>query len=217
MATCHNLSGATWLTSYHRNHHRATAGPPVNSDQRQRSTTVNDGAPTLTIAELPPGQRLTTGQRWLTAGQTVGSGCHVACHVSCHVNMWVPCQPTWQCHVSELGPTSHVAATSATDVVEGIITLLELVDIVKSRVEYSGSGVGTKRLVPSCFVSFDLEPLSLSFDFVFCSKKFKSLSFRLDCLCHLAILCLDQHAHTLHLFESLLTISPKAEFLRRDL
>ncbi|GJU59267.1 hypothetical protein Tco_1237033 [Tanacetum coccineum] len=32
------------------------------------------------------------------------------------------------------------------------------------------------RLVPSCFVIFDLEPLSLSFDFVFCSKIFKSLS-----------------------------------------
>ncbi|GKE01906.1 hypothetical protein Tco_1389889 [Tanacetum coccineum] len=63
------------------------------------------------------------------------------------------------------------------------------------------------RLVPSCFVIFDLEPLSLSFDFVFMSEIFKSLSFRLDRLCHLAILCLDQHAHTLHHLESLLTIS----------
>ncbi|GKA82878.1 hypothetical protein Tco_0789626 [Tanacetum coccineum] len=36
---------------------------------------------------------------------------------------------------------------------------------------------------------------------------FKSLSFRLDRLCHLAILCLDQHAHTLHHVESLPTIS----------
>ncbi|GJX12593.1 hypothetical protein Tco_0204351 [Tanacetum coccineum] len=50
-------------------------------------------------------------------------------------------------------------------------------------------------------------PLSLSFDFVFSSEIFKSLSFRLDRLCHLAILCLDQHAHTLHHLESLLTIS----------
>ncbi|GKA05786.1 secreted RxLR effector protein 161-like protein [Tanacetum coccineum] len=41
----------------------------------------------------------------------------------------------------------------------------------------------------------------------FSSKIFKSLSFRLDRLCHLAILCLDQHAHTLHHLESLLTIS----------
>ncbi|GJW84011.1 putative reverse transcriptase domain-containing protein [Tanacetum coccineum] len=62
-------------------------------------------------------------------------------------------------------------------------------------------------LVPSCFVIFDLEPLSLSFDFVFASEIFKSLSFCLDRLCHLAILCLDQHAHTLHHLESLLTIS----------
>ncbi|GJR55266.1 RNA-directed DNA polymerase, eukaryota [Tanacetum coccineum] len=45
--------------------------------------------------------------------------------------------------------------------------------------------------------------LTLSFS----SEIFKSLSFRLDRLCHLAILCLDQHAHTLHHLESLLTIS----------
>ncbi|GJW19189.1 hypothetical protein Tco_0026625 [Tanacetum coccineum] len=63
------------------------------------------------------------------------------------------------------------------------------------------------RLVPSCFVIYDLELLSLSFNFVFSSEIFKSLSFRLDRLCHLAILCLDQHAHTLHHLESLLTIS----------
>ncbi|GJZ27306.1 hypothetical protein Tco_0571559 [Tanacetum coccineum] len=65
----------------------------------------------------------------------------------------------------------------------------------------------TLRLVPSCFVIYDLELLSLSFDFVFSSEIFKSLSFRLNRLCHLAILCLDQHAHTLHHLESLLTIS----------
>ncbi|GKB40026.1 hypothetical protein Tco_0884968 [Tanacetum coccineum] len=64
-----------------------------------------------------------------------------------------------------------------------------------------------ERLVPSCFVIFDLECLSLSFDFVFMSEIFKSLSFSLDRLCRLAILCLDQHAHTLHHLESLLTIS----------
>ncbi|GJU97090.1 retrovirus-related pol polyprotein from transposon TNT 1-94 [Tanacetum coccineum] len=65
-------------------------------------------------------------------------------------------------------------------------------------------------LVPSCRMIFDLEPLSLSFDFVFTSEIFKSLSFSLDRLCHLAILCLDQHAHTLHLLESSLIIFPKA-------
>ncbi|GJU13512.1 hypothetical protein Tco_1135908 [Tanacetum coccineum] len=51
------------------------------------------------------------------------------------------------------------------------------------------------------------QPLSLYFDFVFASEIFKSLSFCLDRLCRLAILCLDQHAHTLHHLESLLTIS----------
>ncbi|GKA01180.1 hypothetical protein Tco_0673845 [Tanacetum coccineum] len=58
------------------------------------------------------------------------------------------------------------------------------------------------RLVPSCFVIYDLELLSLSFDFVFSFEIFKSLSFHLDCLCRLAILCLDQHAHTLHHLET---------------
>ncbi|GJZ81592.1 hypothetical protein Tco_0646586 [Tanacetum coccineum] len=65
----------------------------------------------------------------------------------------------------------------------------------------------TEPLVPSCCVIFDLEPLSLSFDFVFTSEIFKSLSFSLDRLCHLAILCLDQHARTLHHLENLITIS----------
>ncbi|GJT98852.1 hypothetical protein Tco_1094370 [Tanacetum coccineum] len=71
----------------------------------------------------------------------------------------------------------------------------------------STRGHDISMLVPSCLVIFDLEPLSLSFYFVFASEIFKSLSFRLDRLCHLAILCLDQHAHTLHHLESLLTIS----------
>ncbi|GJV33413.1 retrovirus-related pol polyprotein from transposon TNT 1-94 [Tanacetum coccineum] len=80
------------------------------------------------------------------------------------------------------------------------------------------SDLGIIRLVPSCFVIFDLEPLSLSFEFVFMSEIFKSLSFSLDRLCHLAILCLDQHAHTLHLLESLLTISlDRLDILKEDL
>ncbi|GJT53260.1 hypothetical protein Tco_0988314 [Tanacetum coccineum] len=57
------------------------------------------------------------------------------------------------------------------------------------------------RLIPSCFMIFDLEPLSLSFNFVFASEIFKSLSFRFDRLCQLAILSLEQHAHTLHHLE----------------
>ncbi|GJV98154.1 hypothetical protein Tco_1553406 [Tanacetum coccineum] len=74
------------------------------------------------------------------------------------------------------------------------------------------------RLVPSCCVIFDLEPLSLSFDFVFTSEIFKSLSFSIDRLCHLAILCLDQHVHTLHHLESLLTISlDRLDILKEDL
>ncbi|GJU67798.1 hypothetical protein Tco_1254057 [Tanacetum coccineum] len=40
----------------------------------------------------------------------------------------------------------------------------------------------------------------------------------LDCLCHLAILCHDQHAHTLHHLESLLTISlDRLDILKEDL
>ncbi|GJR97978.1 hypothetical protein Tco_0270152 [Tanacetum coccineum] len=55
--------------------------------------------------------------------------------------------------------------------------------------------------------SLKKRPLSLSFDFLFSSEIFKSLSFHLDHLYCLAILCLDQHANTLHHLESLLTIS----------
>ncbi|GKE09615.1 hypothetical protein Tco_1413166 [Tanacetum coccineum] len=74
------------------------------------------------------------------------------------------------------------------------------------------------RLVPSCLVIFDLEPLSLSFDFVFCSEIFNIFLVCLDRLCHLVILCLDQHAHTLHHLESLLTISlNKLDILEEDL
>ncbi|GJZ99383.1 hypothetical protein Tco_0671934, partial [Tanacetum coccineum] len=73
-------------------------------------------------------------------------------------------------------------------------------------------------LVHSCFMIFDLEHLSLSFDFVFTSEIFKSLSFCLDSLCRLEILCLDQHAHTLHHLESLLTISlDRLDILKEDL
>ncbi|GJZ38098.1 hypothetical protein Tco_0584289 [Tanacetum coccineum] len=74
------------------------------------------------------------------------------------------------------------------------------------------------RLVPSCYVIFDLEPLSLSFEFVFTSEISKSLSFSLERLCRLAILCLDQHAHTLHHLKRLLTISlDRLDILKEDL
>ncbi|GJZ60020.1 hypothetical protein Tco_0615836 [Tanacetum coccineum] len=58
-------------------------------------------------------------------------------------------------------------------------------------------------LVPSCIVIFDLELLSLSL-------VLRSLNLFLVCLYrlfHLAILYLNQHAHTMHHLESLLTIS----------
>ncbi|GJY50377.1 hypothetical protein Tco_0441224 [Tanacetum coccineum] len=74
------------------------------------------------------------------------------------------------------------------------------------------------RLVPLRFVIFDLEPLSLSLDFIFSSEIFKSFPVCLDHLCHLAILCLDQHAHILHHLKSLLTISlDRLDILKEDL
>nr|GEW24150.1 retrovirus-related Pol polyprotein from transposon TNT 1-94 [Tanacetum cinerariifolium] len=74
------------------------------------------------------------------------------------------------------------------------------------------------RLVPSCFMIFDLEPSSLSFDFVFSSEIFKFYPFVLIVFFHLAILCLDHHAHTLHHFKSLLTISfDILDILKEDL
>nr|GEU90677.1 hypothetical protein [Tanacetum cinerariifolium] len=73
-------------------------------------------------------------------------------------------------------------------------------------------------LVPSCFAIFDLDPLSLSFDFVFSFGILKSLSFSLYRLCHLEILYLNQHAHTLHHLESLLAISlDRLDILKEDL
>ncbi|GKB74148.1 hypothetical protein Tco_0935560 [Tanacetum coccineum] len=62
-------------------------------------------------------------------------------------------------------------------------------------------------IVPTCYVIFDLEPLSLSFNLVFSFEISKSFLVCLCRLCHLAILCLDQHAHNVHHLESLLTIS----------
>ncbi|GJU80050.1 hypothetical protein Tco_1282415 [Tanacetum coccineum] len=53
-----------------------------------------------------------------------------------------------------------------------------------------------------------------------CSKHMTGLFLHavLDHLCHLAILCLDQHAHTLHHLESLLTISlDRLDILEEDL
>ncbi|GKA60024.1 hypothetical protein Tco_0759337 [Tanacetum coccineum] len=94
----------------------------------------------------------------------------------------------------------------------------EVIEEFRTRDEDLDIGIDDYHLVPSCRVIFDIEPLSLSFDFVFMSKIFKSLSFSLDHLCHLAILCLDQHAQTLHHLESLLTISlDRLDILKEDL
>ncbi|GKE14698.1 hypothetical protein Tco_1422275, partial [Tanacetum coccineum] len=63
-------------------------------------------------------------------------------------------------------------------------------------------------LVLSCCVIFDLEPLSLSFDFVFSSEIFKSFPCSsLSSLSTCDLVSWYQHAHTLHHVESLLTIS----------
>ncbi|GKC02332.1 hypothetical protein Tco_0993942 [Tanacetum coccineum] len=80
-------------------------------------------------------------------------------------------------------------------------------DNLKLTISPNVRSLNPLRLVPSCFEIFDLEHLSLSFHFVFKSVIFKSFLVCLYRLCHLAILCLDQHAHTLHHLESLLTIS----------
>ncbi|GJT26268.1 hypothetical protein Tco_0906543 [Tanacetum coccineum] len=102
-------------------------------------------------------------------------------------------------------------------VMSWLSTLLIVIALHSARSSGAQLTFVVERLVPSCCVIFDLEPLSLSFNFVFTSEIFKSLSFSLDRLCHLAILCLDQHAHTLHLLESSLIIFPQDWFLRRDL
>ncbi|GJS92869.1 hypothetical protein Tco_0799837 [Tanacetum coccineum] len=98
-----------------------------------------------------------------------------------------------------------------------IVTLLHEIAFVVKLLSLSWS-LSCCRLVPSCFVIFDLEPLSLSFDFAFMFEIFKYFSFSLDRLFHLAILCHDQHAHTLHLLESSLIISlDRLDILKEDL
>ncbi|GJT68497.1 hypothetical protein Tco_1019977 [Tanacetum coccineum] len=115
--------------------------------------------------------------------------------------------PKWRAKVTEIEESKNLTTLSLDELIGNLKVYEEVIkkdsETVKSKRKQSRSC----RLVPSCFVIFDLEPLSLSFDFVFASEIFKSLSFRPDRLCHLAILCLDQHAHTLHHLKSLLTIS----------
>ncbi|GKE13403.1 hypothetical protein Tco_1416954 [Tanacetum coccineum] len=83
---------------------------------------------------------------------------------------------------------------------------------IEVRLKYQDQMRRWEMLIPSCFVIFDLEPFL--FDFDFNSEIIKSFPCLSCCLCHLAILCLDQHAHTLHLLGSSLIISPEAWFLR---
>ncbi|GKC46380.1 hypothetical protein Tco_1064102, partial [Tanacetum coccineum] len=45
---------------------------------------------------------------------------------------------------------------------------------IEERLKHHDQMRHWEMLVPSCYVIFDLEPLSLSFDFVFCSEIFKS-------------------------------------------
>ncbi|GKC39559.1 hypothetical protein Tco_1051943 [Tanacetum coccineum] len=98
------------------------------------------------------------------------------------------------------------------------MTLLHEINEIVFVIKLLSLSWSYSRLVPSCFVIFDLEPLSLSFNFVFMPEIFKSFSFSLDRLCHLAILCLEQHAHTLHHLEILLTISiDRLDILKKDL
>ncbi|GJW19669.1 hypothetical protein Tco_0027105 [Tanacetum coccineum] len=103
---------------------------------------------------------------------------------------------------------------------EFIVTLLHEINEISFVVKLLSLSwsLSCCRLVPSCFVIFDLDPLSLSFNFVFMSEIFKSFSFSLDRLCHLAILCHDQHAHTLHLLEiSLIIFLDRLDILKEDL
>nr|GEZ77857.1 hypothetical protein [Tanacetum cinerariifolium] len=116
------------------------------------------------------------------------------------------------CHLTILCLVQHAHTLHH---LESLLTIsLDRLDILKDDLVYQS----LRKLVPSCFTIFDLEPLSLSFDFVISSEIFKYLSFNLDRLCHLTILCLVQHAHTLHHLESLLTISlDRLDILKDDL
>nr|GEY33406.1 actin-depolymerizing factor 7 [Tanacetum cinerariifolium] len=106
-------------------------------------------------------------------------------------------------------------------------------DVTRSgiRIAYSSASVVVAAATEVPKSASDLEDLKMlasgptpynlllsSFDFVFSSKIFKSLSFCLDRLFHLAILCLDHHDHTLHHLERILTISlDKLDISKEDL
>ncbi|GJZ01140.1 hypothetical protein Tco_0519101 [Tanacetum coccineum] len=103
MATCHHLSGATWPVSSHRTTSQRRSMMAFNGGQRW-STVANHRRPSLdhrqTTTGPPPDNRWTTGQR-----------SHVSPRGSATSADWV-------LH-------AYVAATSAADVAEGIITLLQ--------------------------------------------------------------------------------------------
>ncbi|GJZ80761.1 retrotransposon protein, putative, ty1-copia subclass [Tanacetum coccineum] len=100
MATCHHLSGATWLASCHwRRHpsHRRTTGQrwrstvandgqrwptTVNGGGQRWPTTVNGGRPPLTTA----GSVVWPGQRPGRVGSTVATWHHVAADVAEGIN-----------------------------------------------------------------------------------------------------------------------------------
>ncbi|GKG23950.1 hypothetical protein Tco_0391986, partial [Tanacetum coccineum] len=108
VATCHLLSGATWPASCHRNHHQ-TIGQwwsTATIDGGQRRSTVADHR--STTAGPPINHRRTTGQRRLTASQQSGQ--------------MVATAATWHATSANWVPVAYVAATSAVDVAEGIIT-----------------------------------------------------------------------------------------------
>ncbi|GJX10846.1 hypothetical protein Tco_0200705 [Tanacetum coccineum] len=82
-----------------------------------------------------------------------------------------------EAHLASMQPTQVNKITSSCDICSGLHdTQYYMENPEQDFVDYASSRTnGTRsRLVPLCFVIFDLEPLSLSFDFVFCSEIFKS-------------------------------------------
>nr|GFA26799.1 hypothetical protein [Tanacetum cinerariifolium] len=111
-ATCHHLSGTTWPANCHRSHHQTTGQrrqmTVFNGGKRRWSTAADGGQRWRTTVDHCRTTGQWSGQVATSAATSAGRSLVRLCGTATSAD-WVP--------------LPYVAATSATDVAEGIITL----------------------------------------------------------------------------------------------
>nr|GEV38357.1 hypothetical protein [Tanacetum cinerariifolium] len=172
---------------------------------------------TVGLRWVPTGKILTTSTTKVDSEPPNGSNEDITNHNECEQNLNVSA-----CTLNlsaELEIHDYINEQSSSKLVPKVVPPIDKTATSRQKLKLLfHHHITMLRLVPLCFAIFDLEPSSLSFDFVISSEIFKSLDFNLDRLFHLVILCLNQHAHTLHHLESLLTISlDRLDILKDDL